>query len=88
LSYAEVPPGLVSRATSIGGIAQQMSQSFGVAIAASLLAVVAGHDGPIVAEDFPPAFVIVALIALSSLVGFVRVRPTDGQEVSGYRPKG
>jgi len=88
LSYAEVPPGLVSRATSIGGIAQQLSQSFGVAIAASLLAQVVGHDRPITAADFPPVFVIIAVIALSALVGFVRLRPTDGQEVSGFRPKG
>jgi EmrB/QacA subfamily drug resistance transporter len=86
LSYAEVPPGLVSRATSIGGIAQQLSQSFGVAIAASLLAAVVGHDQAISAEHFPPVFVIVAAIALCSLVGFVRLRPGDGEEVSGFRP--
>jgi EmrB/QacA subfamily drug resistance transporter len=86
LSYAEVPPGLVSRATSIGGIAQQLSQSFGVAIAASLLAAWVGHDRTIAAADFPPVFITVALIALCSLAGFIRLRPGDGAEVSGYRP--
>ena len=87
LSYAEVPPGLVSRATSIGSMAQQLSQSFGVASAATLLAMVVGHDRPIAADDFGPVFIIVALIALTSLVGFVRLKPLDGQEVSGFRPK-
>ena len=87
LSYAEVPPSLTSRATSIGGIAQQLSQSFGVAIAASLLAMVVGHDRPIAAADFEPVFVIVAAIALTSLAGFTRLKPTDGTEVSGFKPK-
>src|SRR5262249_14150911 len=86
LSYAEVPPGLTSRATSIGGIAQQLSQSFGVAIAASLLAMVVGHDRPITADDFPPVFGLAAAIALISLAGFSRLRPDDGVEVSGFRP--
>ncbi len=87
LSYAEVPPGLTSRATSIGGIAQQLAQSFGVAIAASLLAAVVGHDRAITADDFPPVFVIVSLIALTSLVGFSRLKPDDGVEVSGFKPR-
>ncbi len=87
LSYADMPPSLTSRATSIGGIAQQLSQSFGVAIAASLLAAVVGHDRPIAAGDFPPVFVIVALIAISSLFGFSRLKPTDGVEVSGFKPR-
>jgi len=86
LSYADVPPGLVSRATGIGALCQQLSLSFGVAIAATLLAAVVGPDGHVVADDFPPVFVITALIALVSVGGFLRLTPTDGQEVSGFRP--
>lgn len=89
LSYADVPPGLTSRATSIGALAQQLSISFGVAIAASLLALVVGyHQHEIAAEDFQPVFAFAGLIILVSLVGFLRLTPTDGTEVSGYKPKG
>jgi MFS family permease len=86
LSYAEVPPGMISRATSIGALCQQLSLSFGVAIAASLLAAVVGHARPIAAEDFQPVFLLAALITFVSVGGFVRLRPADGQEVSGFRP--
>jgi EmrB/QacA subfamily drug resistance transporter len=86
LSYAEVPPGMISRATSIGALCQQLSLSFGVAIAASLLAAVVGRDQPVTAEAFPPVFLFTALIAVVSVAGFSRLRPADGQEVSGFRP--
>jgi Na+/melibiose symporter-like transporter len=89
LSYADVPPGLTSRATSIGALCQQLSISFGVAIAASLLALVIGyHEHTIAAEDFQPVFAFAGAIILISLVGFLRLTPTDGTEVSGYKPKG
>jgi EmrB/QacA subfamily drug resistance transporter len=88
LSYADVPPGLTSRATSIGALAQQLSISFGVAIAATLLAFVVGYrEHAIAAEDFQPVFMAAGLIILVSLVGFLRLLPTDGTEVSGYKPK-
>jgi EmrB/QacA subfamily drug resistance transporter len=89
LSYADVPPGLTSRATSIGALCQQLSISFGVAIAATLLAFVVGqHHHTIAAEDFQPVFLAAALMILASIGGFVRLVPTDGTEVSGYKPKG
>jgi len=86
LSYAEVPPGLTSRATGIASLCQQLSLSFGVAIAASLLALVVGHDRPIAAADFQPVFLCTALITLVSVGGFLRLKPHDGEVVSGFHP--
>ena len=87
LSYADVPPGLISRATGIGALCQQLSLSFGVGIAATLLAAVVGPGGTIAAADFPPVFLATALIALVSVGGFVRLTPQDGCEVSGFKPR-
>jgi MFS family permease len=84
ISYADVPPPLLSKSTSIGGVAQQLARGFGIAIGAALLAVIAGPMGVSV-EDFRLAFLLIALIPLASAFGFLRLSPVDGVEVSGHR---
>jgi EmrB/QacA subfamily drug resistance transporter len=85
LGYAELTPATMSRATSLSSVAQQLSVSFGVSIGASILAVLVG-DRMVTAADFRPVFLIVALIPALTAIGFARLRPLDGVEVSGYRP--
>ena len=82
ISYADVPRALLSRSTSVGGVAQQLSRGFGVAIGAALLAVVAGSE-VVTATDFRIVFVLVGLIPLYSVIGFLRLTEQDGAEVSG-----
>jgi hypothetical protein len=84
ISYADMPSALLSRSTSVGGVAQQLARGFGVAIGAALLALVVGSER-ITTEDFRVVFLLVALIPLFSALGFLRLRPTDGAEVSGHR---
>src|SRR6059058_5957773 len=59
LSYADVPPRMLSRATSLTSMAQQLSQSVGVASGAMLLQIVLALRGgtALAAADFYPAFV-------------------------------
>jgi EmrB/QacA subfamily drug resistance transporter len=85
LGYADVPPGMLSRATSLTSMAQQLSQTVGVATGALLLQVVLALRGgtALVAADFYPAFVGVALISLFSVPFFVKMSPDAGAEVSG-----
>jgi EmrB/QacA subfamily drug resistance transporter len=85
LSYADVPPAMLSRATSLTSVAQQLSQTAGVATGALLLQLVlALHGGAaLVAADFYPAFVGVAMISLLSVPFFLRMAPHAGAEVSG-----
>jgi EmrB/QacA subfamily drug resistance transporter len=85
ISYADVPPEMLSRATGFGGVAQQLARGFGVAIGAALLAVVSG-TGPVTTGHFRIVFVLVGLLPLLSAFGFMRLSPSDGAEVSGYRP--
>ena len=74
----------MSKATSIFALGQRLSQSLGVGISASLFTFIAG-DGPITVPDFKIVFVLIALLMASSAVGFRRLKPGDGWQVSGYR---
>ncbi len=87
LTYADTPSSKLSRATSLGGVIQQLTVSFGVSTAAALLGLIAGPGkSPSVAE-FHHAFLLVAVITLVSVPGFLRLAPEDGSVVSGYRPR-
>src|SRR5690242_9392277 len=85
LSYADVPPAMLSRATSLTSMAQQLSQTVGVATGALFLQVMVGSRGgtTLTAGDFYPAFVGVAMISLLSVPFFLRMSPDAGAEVSG-----
>jgi len=49
------------------------------------LGVVTGDETGLSVADFHAAFLVMALIALLSLPGFLRLRPEDGAVVSGHR---
>jgi EmrB/QacA subfamily drug resistance transporter len=84
ISYADVPGAVLSKSTSVGGVAQQLARGFGIAIGAALLALIAGPR-MLTAEDFRVAFFLIALLPLGSTLGFLRLSPLDGAEVSGHR---
>jgi hypothetical protein len=84
ISYADVPPALLSRSTGVSGVVQQLARGFGVAIGAALLALVAGSQ-PVTTGDFRIVFLLVALLPLVSVFGFLRLSGTDGAEVSGHQ---
>ena len=87
LTYSDMPAAKLSRATSLGGVIQQLTVSFGVSIAAALLGVIAGPGRLPDVADFHSAFLLVALITLVSSPGFLWLRPEDGSDVSGFRAK-
>jgi len=84
ISYADVPGAVLSKSTSIGGVAQQLARGFGIAIGAALLAVIAGPH-TVSVGDFRIAFLLIAMLPLSAALGFLRLSSTDGSEVSGHR---
>lgn len=85
LSYADVPPAMLSRATSLTSMAQQLSQTVGVATGAVFLQVALALRGgaALTAGDFYPAFIGIALMSLLSVPFFLRMAPDAGAEVSG-----
>jgi hypothetical protein len=87
LTYADISPAVLSRATSLGGVIQQLSMGFGISLSATLLGVVAGSDSVLTVADFHQVFIAVALVALLGLPGFLKLTLADGVQVSGYRAR-
>jgi len=58
-----------------------------VGISASLLAALSGL-GPITEADFKIVFLVIALLMACSAIGFRRLKPEDGWQVSNYRRAG
>jgi EmrB/QacA subfamily drug resistance transporter len=87
LIFADVPPSLMSRATSFQSMIQQLSVSIGIGAGALLLHVTLLVQaktalGP---GDFAVAFVAVALISVSSIFFYLPLAHEAGAEVSGHR---
>src|SRR5215469_15532892 len=88
IAYAEVESARMSRATSLVAVAQQLSQSVGVALGALALETVLRIKGQtgLTAEDFPPAFLLVGLVSASSILLFARMPADAGAEMADRRP--
>ena len=86
LGYADLTDTTVSKGSSISSVGQQLSQSFGVAIGATILALLTGDARPPGVGDFMPAFIAVGLLPLISIAFFARLSREDGHQVSGHRP--
>jgi predicted MFS family arabinose efflux permease len=89
LSFADATRENMSQATSVASMAQRLSQSLGIAVGAyalELSSLAQGHTS-IVAADFPPAFIAIAVIAAGCVFFHRRLPHTAGTEVSGHVPE-
>jgi hypothetical protein len=86
LAYSDLTDTNISKGSSISSVGQQLSQSFGVALGAMILALLTGDAGSPTIGEFMPAFVAVGLLPLISISFFARLSPGDGSQVSGHRP--
>ena len=84
LAYSDMPADRLSRATSLGGVLQQLTVSFGVSFSAMMLGLLTRNGEPLSTARFHEAFLIMAVLPLLSLPGFLTLRPEDGREVSGH----
>lgn len=84
-AFAEVDNALMSRATSLNAVAQQVATSAGVAIGAGTVeAVHSFHPAAALgAGDFAPAFFLVGLLSAASFVFFLRVPREAGSTATG-----
>jgi EmrB/QacA subfamily drug resistance transporter len=87
LAYADVPNPLMSNASSLASMAQQLFLSLGVAIAALMLHLsLAGRPATsLTSHDFTVPFVVVGVLGILSSLLFVSLHPDAGEEVSGRR---
>jgi hypothetical protein len=82
LVYADLPIERAGGATSISEVSQRLSQSAGIGLAATLLAIV-GH-GHIDSSDFALVFGGVGLTEIFSAWGFLKLKRHDGYQVTGH----
>lgn len=85
LSYAELPAVELSRATSLGGLLQQLTVSFGVSVSAALLGMLAADAHGLTPARFHAVFLVTALMPLPAIPVFLRLHPQVGAQVSRYR---
>jgi EmrB/QacA subfamily drug resistance transporter len=85
ISYADIDPPRMSRATSFASVSQQMSGAVGIAVAAICIQLIqfGFGDQTLYARDLSAAFVMVAIISSLSALIFARLAPDAGAAVSG-----
>jgi hypothetical protein len=85
ISYADIDPPLMSRATSFASVSQQMSGAVGVAVAAICVETIqfGFGDSELGARDLSLAFVLVAIVSSLSVFIFAQLKPEAGAAVSG-----
>jgi EmrB/QacA subfamily drug resistance transporter len=88
ISYADIDPPRMSRATSFASVSQQMSGAVGIAVAAVCIQLIqAGFgDAALAARDLSLAFVGVAVISSLSTLVFVTLKPDAGSELAARVP--
>jgi len=92
LGFADVPPGQMSAATTFASMVQQMTMGMGVAAGAIALRMAAllhhGSASDPTIPDFHLAFLLIGLIALVSVLDFLKLDATAGAVVSGHSQRG
>lgn len=85
LSFADVEPARMSRATTMSAVWQQLSLSMGVALGAFIVEFTLKYKGhtTIGAADFPPAFFIVGAVSALGALFFLRLPPDAGDQLAG-----
>jgi EmrB/QacA subfamily drug resistance transporter len=91
LSFADIPPALMSNAATFASMAQQMSSGLGIALGAVLLQIApllhGGSAGLLSRGDFRIAFCATALLALAPVLQFRSLAPAAGASVSGHHTR-
>jgi EmrB/QacA subfamily drug resistance transporter len=90
LAYAQVDEQRMSRATALTAVGQQLSLSAGVALGGATVELTVWNraEATITAADFPPAFLLIALISAVSAFIFARLPPDAGAELAHRTPPG
>jgi EmrB/QacA subfamily drug resistance transporter len=87
VAYAEVEPAQMSRATTLVSVNQQLAISAGVAVGAFSVeaTMILRHISELTAAEFPPAFIVVAIISAVSAYFFWQMPDDAGHEISGRK---
>jgi MFS family permease len=87
LTYADIGPAQMSRASSFAAMAQQLGVSLGVGVAAVTLNVSMALRGAdrLSVGDIVSGFVVVGLLCAASFFSFRRLDPAAGNQLNGRK---
>jgi len=87
LAFADVDPAQMSRASTMSTMGQQLAQSIGIGLAATLLRLIMvnAHATRLSADTIAPAFVAIGVVALISTPFFVRLPANAGADLHRVR---
>ena len=90
LAYAEIDQDRMSRASTTSSMAQQLVQSVGIGVAASLLHVITLWKGEtrLTWDAVTPVFAIIGAVTVISLAWYVRLPANAGHDMHGGRRRG
>jgi len=85
MAYADIEQDQMSRAATTSSMVQQLVQSIGIGLSASLLHLLMTVKGEtqLTVEVVSPAFIIVGLVTTVSMLWFVRLPKDAGDEMNG-----
>lgn len=88
MAFADVDQDQMSRAATTSSMVQQLVQSIGIGLSASLLHTLMVLQGEtrLTVEVVAPAFVIAGLVTMISMFWFARLPPDAGDEMNGRAP--
>lgn len=87
MAYAEVDQDQMSRASTTSSMIQQLVQSIGIGLSASLLHLLMTLQGAtkLTVEVVSPAFIVVGLVTMISMFWFVRLPADAGDEMNSRK---
>jgi EmrB/QacA subfamily drug resistance transporter len=88
MAFADIDQDQMSRAATTSSMVQQLVQSIGIGLAASLLQLLMTLNGAtrLTPEIVAPAFTIVGLVTMVSMIWFIRLPADAGDEMNGRKP--
>jgi EmrB/QacA subfamily drug resistance transporter len=88
MAFAEVDQDQMSRAATTSSMMQSLVQSIGIGLSASLLHALMTWKGQthLTVETVSPAFVIIGLVTMISMLWFIRLPSDAGDEMNGRKP--
>ena len=85
LTYADIPPAKMSRASSFAAMAQQLGISLGVAAVTLNVSMTLRGAETLAIRDVVAGFIVIGLMCAASVFSFRRLEPLAGAHLNGAK---
>jgi len=88
LAYADIGQEELAHFSALYYILSQLGVAIGIGLASALLSLLSRQEHHASVGDFRVVFVVEGVVTLAALLGYLRLKPEDGINVSGHRIRG